>query len=111
MYKSFLQLEFVDWQWSSEHRFCFILFFCRTQSYISVKERKRFLLFPLRPAPFLGAETLRYCELCERLESLEESYNPILQTRSNIHEALLRCGFQAKAKFKFPPVKKRPAKF
>jgi hypothetical protein len=24
MYKSFLQLEFVDWQWSSDHCFYFI---------------------------------------------------------------------------------------
>jgi hypothetical protein len=53
--------------------------------------------------PFVGQKTLKNCVVCERLESLEKSYNPILKTGSNIHEALLRCRFQAKVKFKFPP--------
>jgi len=50
------------------------------------------------------AGTVKCCEVCYKLEPRNTPIIP--KIRSNIHEALLSCGFQAKAKFKFPSEEK-----
>jgi hypothetical protein len=53
MYKSLLQLEFVDWQWSSDHYFILFYFFvgCKVTFQLK-KERKHFLLFSVAASTF-----------------------------------------------------------